>query len=86
MVIGGVWVDDRHLRELVPILDRSVGRRLEQALLFRAQFIALTSDEKRAVLAALERGPAELNEVRELLLADENWRDGIGPRGGYFNR
>ena len=83
MVIGGVWVDDRHLRELVPILERSVGRRLEQALLFRAQFIALTSDEKRAVLAALERGSAELNDVRELLLADENWRTGSGLPEGY---
>ena len=33
-------------------------------------------DEKTAVLSALERGPAELAEVRELLLADESWRDG----------
>jgi len=51
-----------------------VGWKLEQALLFRAQIVAMTRDEKRAVLAALEQAPAELEELRELLLADENWR------------
>jgi hypothetical protein len=74
MIIGGVWVDDRHVRKLVPILERSLGWRLEQALLFRAQVVALTREEKRAVLSALERVP-ELEEVRELLLADEQWSE-----------
>jgi len=36
----------------------------------------MTRDEKTSVLAALERAPAELAEVRELLFADENWREG----------
>jgi hypothetical protein len=74
MMIGGVWVDDRHVRDLVAIVQRPVGWKLEQALLFRAQIVAMTRDEKRAVLAALEQAPAELEELRELLLADENWR------------
>jgi len=73
-MIGGVWVDDRHVRDLVAIVQRPVGWKLEQALLFRAQIVAMTRDEKRAVLAALEQAPAELEELRELLLADENWR------------
>ena len=76
MMIGGVWVDDRHVRALAAIVDRPVRRKLEQAVLFRAQIVAMTRDEKTAVLAALERAPAELAEVRELLFADENWRDG----------
>jgi hypothetical protein len=74
MMIGGVWVDDRHVRDLMAIVQRPVGWKLEQALLFRAQIVAMTRDEKRAVLAALEQAPAELEELRELLLADENWR------------
>ena len=74
MMIGGVWVDDRHVRDLVAIVQRPVGWKLEQALLFRAQIVAMTRDEKRAVLASLEQAPAELEELRELLLADENWR------------
>ena len=74
MMIGGVWVDDRHVRDLMAIVQRPVGWKLEQALLFRAQIVAMTRDDKRAVLAALEQAPAELEELRELLLADENWR------------
>ena len=74
MMIGGVWVDDRHVRDLVAIVKRPVAWRLEQALLFRAQVVAMTRDEKRAVLSALEDAPAELEELRKVLLADEDWR------------
>ena len=74
MIMGGVWVDDGVVRRLAAMLERRpLGRRLEQALLFRAQVIAMTRDEKEAVLSALARAP-ELDDVRDLLLADENWR------------
>jgi hypothetical protein len=81
MMIGGVWVEDRHVRALAAIVDRSVARRLEQALLFRAQVVAMTRDEKRAVLSALERAPAELDELRDVLLANEDWLAGRGSFG-----
>ena len=81
MIMGGVWVDDRHVRELVSIVERPLGRRLEQALLFRAQVVAMTRAEKRAILSALERAPTELVGIRELLLADENWREGRSALG-----
>lgn len=81
MIMGGVWVDDSHVRELAAIVDRPVGRRLEQALLFRAQVVAMSRTEKRAVLSALERAPANLEAVREVLLADENWREGRSALG-----
>ena len=64
------------------VLERPLGRKLEQALLFRAKIVALTRDERAAVLAALERAPAQLDEVRKALLADENWRAGTGARAG----
>lgn len=76
MIFGGVWVEDRVVRELTPLVERPLGRRLEQALLFRAQVVALTRDEKAAVLSALERAPRALGEVRDLLLADQNWPQG----------
>ena len=40
----------------------------------RAQIVALTREEKEAILQALEHAPPELQPVRELLLADESWR------------
>jgi hypothetical protein len=74
MMIGGVRLEDRDVRALASILERPLRRRLEQALLFRAKVLALTRDEKAEVLSALERAPGGLEEVRELLLADETWQ------------
>ena len=76
MLFGGVSLEDRLVRELAGLLERPLGRKLEQALVFRAKIVALSRDERAAVLAALERAPAELEEVRKALLADENWRAG----------
>ena len=80
-MIGGVWVEDRHVRALAAIVDGPVARRLEQALLFRAQVVAMTRDGKKAVLSALERAPADLDELREVLLANEDWLAGRGSSG-----
>jgi hypothetical protein len=74
MLLGGVAIDDRLVRRLATIVGRSLGNKLDHALLFRAQIVALTRDEKEAILAALEHAPPELEAVRELLLSDEQWR------------
>jgi hypothetical protein len=74
MLFGGVSVDDRLVRELARVLNRPLERKLEQALVFRAKVVSLSRDEKAAVLAALEQAGGELDQVRELLLADESWR------------
>ena len=74
MFLGGVPVDDRLVRRLAGILGRPLGSKLDHALLFRAQIVALTRDEKEAILQALEHAPPELEPMRELLLADESWR------------
>ena len=74
MLLGGVAVEDRLVRELAAVLDRPLGAKLEQALLFRAKVVGLTREERSAVLAALEKAPAELQVVRDLLLSDDNWR------------
>ena len=74
VLLSGVPVDERLVRRLAAIMGKPVGAKLEQALLFRASVVALSRDEKTAVLSALEKAPAGLEELRELLLADERWR------------
>jgi hypothetical protein len=71
MVLDGVLVEDRVVRELAAIMDRPLAQKLEQALFFSAKGVALTDEEKAAVFAALwiER-PGEYEEIRELLLAN----------------
>jgi hypothetical protein len=73
MLLGGVHVDDHLVRRLTTLLGRPVGDKLDRALLFRAQIVALTRDEKLAILAALEKAPPELEPVREALTADAQW-------------
>ena len=69
MVLDGVSVDDRVVREIAAVVGKPLAQKLEQALFFSAEVVALTRPEKDAVLAALDRMPWEYEEVRELLLA-----------------
>jgi hypothetical protein len=73
-LVGGVSVEDRVVRDLARIVNRPLAHKLETALLFRAKVVGLTRDEMRAVLAALEDAPPELQGLREMLLADRRWR------------
>ena len=74
MLLGGVEVGERVVRELAAIVSGSLRGKLETALLFRAKIVGLTREERAAVLSALEKAPGELQGVRELLLADDGWR------------
>ena len=73
MVLDGVSLDDRVVRDLAAVVGKPLGQKLEQALFFSAEIVALTRVEKEAVLAALDRMPWEYEEVRELLLAGDTW-------------
>ena len=74
-LLGGVEVDERLVRDLISILpDRPLARKLDTALLLRARFVGLSSDERRAVLAGLEHGQGDLRDLRETLLTDPYWR------------
>ena len=74
MVLGGVPVDDRVVRDLAAILDRPLGTKLETALVFRAKIVGLTTEERRRILEALEKAPTKFDDVRQLLLANGEWR------------
>ncbi len=71
MVLDGVSLDDRVVRELAAVVGKPLGTKLEQALFFSAEIVALTRVEKEAVLAALDRMPWEFEEVRERFLAGD---------------
>ena len=73
MLLGGVAIEDRLVRRLAEIVDRRLGNKLDHALLFRAQIVALTREEKDAILGALEQAPPELEPVREVLTTDAQW-------------
>ena len=74
MVLGGVHVEDRLILELARIVPTNLGRKLTTAHGLRSQVIALTADEREAVLDALERPPESLGDLREALLGEVQWR------------
>jgi hypothetical protein len=73
MVLDGVSLENRVVRDLAAIVGRPLGQKLEQALFFSAEIVALTRGERAEVLAALDRTPWEFEEIRKLLLAGERW-------------
>ena len=73
MVLDGVSLDDRVVRDLKPFLEGPLAKRLEQALFFSSRIVALSHEERLAVFEALDRAPSAFAEVRELLLANDRW-------------
>jgi hypothetical protein len=73
MVLDGVSLDDRVVRNLAAIVDKPLGQKLEQALFFSAEIVSLTFPERVAVLRALDGAPWEFEEVRELLMDGYLW-------------
>ena len=57
MVLDGVSLENRVVRDLAAIVGRPLGQKLEQALFFSAEIVALTRGERAEVLAALDRTP-----------------------------
>jgi hypothetical protein len=78
MVLDGVLVDDRVVRELAAIVDRPLGQKLERALFFSAEIVALTREERETVMAALNRDHRESKDVRERLLTGARWGEVAG--------
>jgi len=74
VLVSGVAVDERLLRHLSEVVPRELARRLDTALFYRAAVLGLTVDERKAILAALEKPPAGLEDLRTILLEDPAWR------------
>ena len=73
MVLDGVEVDDGVVRELAAVVDRPLAQKLERALFFRSEIVALTRDERDAVRAAMSRARFEPTDVRDRLSAPARW-------------
>lgn len=56
VLLNGVAVDDRLVRELAAIVDGSLRGRLESALLFRAKVVGLTVEERGGGLGSIGAG------------------------------
>ena len=82
MVLDGVSLDDRVVRDLAAVVEKPLRERLEQALFFSDKIVALTPGERWAVLVALDRAPSEFEEVRELFSACDT--SGEGRRGAHI--
>ncbi len=74
MLVSGVAVDERLLKQLSGVVPPRLARRLDTALFYRAAVLGLTVDERKAILAALEKPPAGLEDLRANLLQDVAWR------------
>ena len=72
MVLDGVLLDDRVVRDLSTIVNKPLGEKLQRALFFSAEVVALTFQERVAVLAALEDAP-DSEEVRARLMDGYIW-------------
>jgi hypothetical protein len=83
-IVAGIRLSREEALELGAILTRD-GVDRPARLLLRAvtnghEFVALTTDDKEDVVAALTRRPTLLVEVRRALFDELNWqREGLAP-------
>jgi hypothetical protein len=78
MLVEGVPIDEHRLRELARIVQPTLARRIDTALVYRARVLGLTLAERKAILIALESPPPGLEELRGVLLRELEWRRAVG--------
>ena len=75
MLLGGVPIEDRHIPELARLLPKTLASKLTVARTFGSQVVALTSEERRQIVMAIERAPGTLDDdLRYLILRQPSWR------------
>ena len=75
MIVAGVTVEDRLVLKIARALPHStLASKLVTAYTLRSSVVNLTREERRQVLRALERGPAELGDLRDKLARHPAWR------------
>ena len=79
MIIAGVTVEDRLVLKIAKALPHSVlASKLVTAYTLRSSVMNLTTEERRQVLIALARGPAELQELHDELSRHPGWQTPTG--------
>jgi hypothetical protein len=69
MMLDGISVDARIVRHLAAHVGRPLREKLERALFFSADVVALTPTERTEVQTAFERLPWEYEDARDSFLA-----------------
>jgi hypothetical protein len=77
LLLGGVAVDDEAVWELAGLVEAPLRQKLESALRLRSNVVEMTSDDRTAILRAIEDAPDNLRGVRELFLTHERWRQSL---------
>ena len=83
-IVAGIRLSREEALELGGILTREgsdrPARLLLRALTSGQDFVALTTDDKEEIVAALDRRPTTLVELRRALFDELNWqRAGLAP-------
>ena len=79
MFLAGVAVPDRLVLELARLVDDElVATKLRNALARDVAVLALETDERKAILCALDDPPGGLIELRAVLLQEHAWRQRSG--------
>jgi len=81
-IVAGVRVPRAQTLQLAALLTRAGFDRTSRILLDAVtnghEFVALSTDDREAMLAVLDHPPSEiLVELRTVLFADLNWRRGL---------
>ena len=75
MLLEGVPIDERQIRQLAALLPTELAKKLTVASTFGSQIVALTHREQQAILMALERSSERLDEdLRLHILRQASWR------------
>ena len=84
-IVAGSRLTREQTLELASRLSRDgfdrTERMLLEALTNGQEFVALSDEDREAMLAVLDHPPPELAELRGVLFADLNWRRGYGHSG-----
>jgi hypothetical protein len=77
--LAGLPIPDRLVLDLARMVDdEELETRLRSALAHDVKVLALESDERETILAALDDPPAGLEELRAVLLQEHVWRQAEG--------
>ena len=79
MFVAGIPARDEAVLELARLVDDpALADRLETAYGRETKVLALTIPDREKILAALEDAPADLAELRGVLLRELEWRRAEG--------
>jgi uncharacterized protein (DUF1778 family) len=78
-IVAGVRLSREHVLAVAALLTRARRDHTARLLLAAAMnpgqdFVALTTEDREAILDVLERPPADLAELRRALFDELNWR------------